>query len=117
MRRCRRLSVHGSHSQIPVAAGGQARVIHRGRLQHTIPPVRSQRPGPGTIPTMTWQEAFYWYFPRIPRTIRRGLEPVVPRPESRGDSPRLETRDDAMIRGVHTMFYSSEPEAMRAFLR
>src|SRR5579871_494919 len=23
----------------------------------------------------------------------------------------------AMIRGVHTMFYSSEPEALRAFLR
>ncbi len=22
-----------------------------------------------------------------------------------------------MIRGVHTMFYSSEPEALRAFLR
>src|SRR3954470_799023 len=27
-------------------------------------------------------------------------------------NPRL-----AMIRGVHTMFYSSEPEALRAFLR
>jgi len=28
-----------------------------------------------------------------------------------------ETREDMMIRGVHTMFYSSQPEELRAFLR
>src|SRR5436189_172538 len=27
------------------------------------------------------------------------------------------TKEGGMIRGVHTMFYSSEPEALRAFLR
>src|SRR5688572_9316612 len=31
--------------------------------------------------------------------------------------PSKPPRGDTMIRGVHTMFYSSEPEALRAFLR
>ena len=30
---------------------------------------------------------------------------------------REETQEETMIRGVHTMFYSSEVEALRAFMR
>jgi catechol 2,3-dioxygenase-like lactoylglutathione lyase family enzyme len=34
-----------------------------------------------------------------------------------GTAMLLETKEETMIRGVHTMFYSSQPEELRAFLR
>src|SRR4051794_34348584 len=42
---------------------------------------------------------------------------LVSLPGRDGGDCRPPTREGAMIRGVHTMFYSSQPEALRAFLR
>src|ERR1700690_3268664 len=43
--------------------------------------------------------------------------PPYDRSCTRHGGPANTTQEAPMIRGVHTMFYSSAPEALRAFLR
>src|SRR5206468_9190728 len=58
-------------------------------------------------------------------STRRLPARAEPRPELRSagaiagscPQPQVSVRSMPMIRGVHTMFYTSEPEALRAFLR
>jgi predicted enzyme related to lactoylglutathione lyase len=46
-----------------------------------------------------------------------GGRPPVARRLGRGTGVPDPIKEESMIKGVHTMFYSSEPEALRAFLR
>jgi hypothetical protein len=56
--------------------------------------------------------------PRVLKLRRRAFDPAGRTEYNRGRRARISTRtEDGMIKGVHAMFYSSQPEKLRSFIK
>ena len=115
----RLLLVHQNDSRARGEGHREGSLLHEAKRHPTTSRAGSQRGA--VLPTPGMASRPFFFAGNGPR--RRGESVAVSRSQSRSGCARIvttrvpENQEDNMIRGVHTMFYSSQPEELRAFLR